>query len=255
MSDVTTRNASGTPCWFDMTVPDKKVAMDFYGSLFGWEFSDDYYNMCLVRGKQVAAVVEPWPGTEPPEQSNWTTYLAVNDLDATIDKIRSAGGRIDKETTDVMELGRMAIASDPTGGTFGLWEAGTHLGSAVVNEPGAPCWHELTSKDTAAASNFYATVFGYELEPMGAEGFDYTVLKVSGEPVGGIYGDADQRPSAGHGAWLIYFGIDDTDAAARQATASGGKVLSSPEDTPYGRMAILADPFGAHLAVIKLPQG
>jgi predicted enzyme related to lactoylglutathione lyase len=47
----------------------------------------------------------------------------------------------------------------------------------------------------------------------------------------------------------IYFAVDDADAAVARATAAGGSVVREAQDSPYGRFAIVADPFGAALAV------
>ena len=32
---------------------------------------------------------------------------------------------------DVFDAGRMTIAQDPTGATFGVWQAGKHIGAAA----------------------------------------------------------------------------------------------------------------------------
>jgi predicted enzyme related to lactoylglutathione lyase len=50
--------------------------------------------------------------------------------------------------------------------------------------------------------------------------------------------------------WLVYFAVDDADAAVQRATGNGGRVLFGLEDSPYGRMATLADPNGAVFGVI-----
>jgi len=45
--------------------------------------------------------------------------------------------------------------------------------------------------------------------------------------------------------WLLYFGVADTAAAVRAAEERGGSVLVREFETPYGRMAGLADPAAA----------
>ena len=132
--------AHGTPCWVDVTSDDMAATNAFYGGLFGWSGDDlgaeaGGYTMYTLRGNRVAAGSPPPPGGEgvPP---HWTTYLASDDADETASRIRDAGGTVLTEPFDVFDSGRMLIASDPTGATFGVWQAGTHIGVELANEPG-----------------------------------------------------------------------------------------------------------------------
>lgn len=259
MTEITTQLPEGVPCWADLGVPDHRRAMEFYGAMFGWDFDEGpaeygYYTMCLLRGKPVAAVASP-PGADS-RASWWTPYLSTDSTDATVKRINDAGGKLAMEPMDVMDQGRMAIAEDPSGATFGLWQGDKHIGAQIVNEPGAMTWNELHTSDSAAARRFYQEIFGYEPEPM--TGMDYTVLKVDGraDPIGGIFGTSDDLPGpGGRPHWLTYFAVDDTDAAATTAAQQGGTVRQEPEDTPYGRLAVVSDPFGAVFAVIRSEEG
>ena len=122
-----TSYAHGTPCWTDVTSTDLPRAVEFYRALFGWdaevaaEPEAGGYTMFTLDGKNVAA-------GSPPQQegipSHWTTYIASDDVDATADKIREAGGTVLVDPFDVFDAGRMTIAQDPTGATFGVWQAG-----------------------------------------------------------------------------------------------------------------------------------
>jgi predicted enzyme related to lactoylglutathione lyase len=49
----------------------------------------------------------------------------------------------------------------------------------------------------------------------------------------------------------VYFGVADTAATAAAAERAGGSVLAPPFETPYGRLAALADPGGATFWVIQ----
>ncbi len=52
--------------------------------------------------------------------------------------------------------------------------------------------------------------------------------------------------------WLVYFAVDDADAAVEAATKAGGSAMMGPMDIPQvGRIAVLADGQGAVFAVIK----
>lgn len=51
--------------------------------------------------------------------------------------------------------------------------------------------------------------------------------------------------------WLVYFGVADTPATVAAAQRGGGSVLVPEMDTPFGRLAVLADPVGATFSVIE----
>ena len=174
----------------------------------------------------------------------WNTYIATDDADATAAKVVAAGGTMLMEPFDVMDAGRMAVAFDPTGGGFGLWQAGQHTGAQLVNEPNTLVWNDLQTGDRAAANAFYSAVFGWTQEPFGDV---YDVQKVGGEPVGGI-GQADGAPG-----WQVYFAVADADATAAKAVELGGEIVSEPADLPYGRDTLLRDPHGVAFHALRMP--
>ncbi|HEY7487435.1 MAG TPA: VOC family protein [Streptosporangiaceae bacterium] len=251
MSEVTSNAATGTPTWIDLGIPDLERAEAFYGAVFGWEFDEGApetgrYTMCLVRGKAVAAIM---PNPDPnATEFWWNAYFATDDVDGTAKRITDAGGMVPMEPMDVMDAGRMAIGVDPRGGQFGLWHGRTMIGASIINEPGAMAWTELETPDTKSASEFYAAVFERPIEAMSEPGFDYHMITVDGRPVAGIWG----RPERDRARWVTYFAVDDTDAAVGAATGAGGTVERAAQDSPYGRMAVLQDPFGVTFSVIKL---
>lgn len=250
MTEIIGTRPRGVPNWTDIGVPDLARAMDFYGTLFGWEFNagveqNGYYTMCLLRGKPVAAMM---PTQDPGSNDHWwNVYFATDDVDGAAKRITDGGGTLIMEPMDVMDQGRMVLAKDPAGAQFGLWDGRAHPGAQIVNEPGATCWHELRTPDTATAAAFYGAVLDRPVESMGMPGFDYLTVKVGEDSVAGVFGVPD-LPSR----WTVYFAVDDADEAVRKVTATGGELRRGPEDSPYGRFALVADPFGAELAVMAL---
>ena len=96
----------------------------------------------------------------------------------------------------------MAIAADPSGAVFGIWQAGQMIGSSLVNEPGGLTWEDLRSTDPAAAQDFYRALFGYRLDPVEMAGPDYGTFALPGEqaPLGGMgpmMGSPEGTPSTG----------------------------------------------------------
>lgn len=193
-------------------------------------------------------------GHRPQQQGSpnaWTLYFASDDADATAAAITDHGGTVLVPPGDVGPLGRMLIATDPTGASFGVWEAGTHIGAGVVNEPGGVTWEDLRSPSPGAARAFYVAVFGHRTEALPDAGPDYTTFALAGEeaPLGGMGGMMGSEGQPAH--WLVYFGVPDATAAVTAAERAGGSVAMRDFDSPYGRMAGLADPAGAAFMVIQ----
>ncbi len=250
MSDVSERHAQGTPAWVDLAVPDVPAAASFYGAVFGWEYTAPPgdlggYQVALVRGRQAAGIA-PLDGAGP---AAWTTYLATDDLDATLDAARRAGGVPRGPVFDVGDQGRGALMLDPTGAVVGLWQGGAHIGAGVVNEAGALCWNELATPDAATAAAFYRAALGVEVADAGF-GFDYSTVNVAGRVVAGLYDASEALPDGDSARWVVYFQGSDTDVAVAAAVNAGGSVVKPAQDTPFGRTAHLSDPWGAEFAVI-----
>jgi len=157
------------------------------------------------------------------------------------------------EPMDVMEFGRMAVLADPTGAVVGIWQAGTHTGVNLANEPGTFFWAEGLSSDLAAARAFYGAVFGYEYEDLSAPGFEYVTTNIGGRPVGGLGGTGSQ-PEGAPPHWQVYFAVADTDSSAAQAVALGGTILDGPRDTTYGRLAVVQGPAGEQFALMSTAE-
>jgi uncharacterized protein len=151
---------------------------------------------------------------------------------------------------DVMQAGRMAVVADSTGAAFGLWQAGDHKGAGIVNEPGALTWNECMTRDYDGARKFYAEVFDYQYDDVGDGDFSYSVLHLGGSPVGGIGELGADMPPDVPPHWMAYFAVADTDDTVTRAGELGAQVRMGPQDTPYGRLAVLQGPQGEIFAVI-----
>jgi predicted enzyme related to lactoylglutathione lyase len=246
---------AGTPCWVDLSVPDLTAAKEFYGAVFGWTFLDSgaefgNYQICQVDGRAAAAI---GPCQAEGQPTAWTVYLASDDADGTAKLIADNGGTVLAEPFDIPGNGRMCIAQDPLGATFGVWQAaGTH-GVEIYMEPGSLVWTDARLPDPDTGRTFYAAVFGYRYEPIEGAPPDYTSIHFDGardgEPVGGI-GGMMGAPEGTPPHWLAYFMVPDADVATASARAAGGTILAEPFDTPYGRMAGITDPHGASFVVV-----
>jgi hypothetical protein len=252
-----TEYANGTPSWVEIGTTDVAGAEKFYSGILGWEADHQpmgegmVYSMQTIGGKNAAAVYDQREDQKaagmPPM---WLTYITVDDVDATTAKVGPAGGSVMQEPFDVFEAGRMSIIADPAGGIIGLWQAKDHIGSQLSGEHGAISWNEYMSSGTDKSKAFFEAVLGvtFFADPgMGG----YSMMMVDGAPVAGVIQRSEQMPELAN-PWLVYFAVDDCDAAFAKATSTGAAVVVPPMDIPPGRFSILKDPQEAEFGVIKV---
>jgi predicted enzyme related to lactoylglutathione lyase len=127
-------------------------------------------------------------------------------------------------------------------------------GFEVENEPNAPVWWELHTRDYSGEVSFYQRAFGWQTEETGnSDDFRYTQYQVGGAEYAGIMDATAYLPDDVAALWEIYIGVDDVDDAAARAVELGGSIVLDPEDTPYGRLAKIKDPTGATIKLRGLP--
>lgn len=244
----------GAPCWIDLMTSDPDTTRPFYEQLFGWtaeEAGEEYggYVNFLKDGIGVAGCMRNDGQSGAPD--GWTIYLATDDINAVADATPANGGQVHMGPMDVMELGKMAVIADSGGATVGVWQPGLHKGFGVLGEPGAPAWFELLTRDYRASVEFYEAVFGWRTYVASdTPELRYTTLGEGEDQLAGVMDATDFLPEGVPAHWSVYFDSDDTDATLAKATELGGSIVTPAEDTPYGRMATVADPTGALFKVI-----
>jgi uncharacterized protein len=238
----------GVPCWVDTWQGDAEGAATFYTELFGWESARDEYGMFRLRGRDVAGL-----GERAVEPAAWTTYVWVDDADATAAAAAEAGGSVVVEPFDSLDGGRIAIVADPAGAALGVWQLGEHRGAELVNEPGAWAMSLLASPDAEGAKAFYGSVFGWDTEAFGPATMFRLPGYVGGEPQQPVPRDVVAVMVGGETArWTPDFWVQDADDTVQRAQELGGSVIAPPADTGVGRTAVLADPAGAVFSISKV---
>ncbi|MEV5282160.1 VOC family protein [Streptomyces sp. NPDC051994] len=252
----------GAPCWADASLSDLAAGKRFYGELLGWTFDEDtparhgHYTNAYKDGKRVAALQPKRDGRMP---TTWTVYFATPDARALAARIREAGGQVITDPLPVPPHGTMAVAADPGGAVFGLWQADAHTGFELTREPGSFCWTEVYTRDKDQADAFYESVFGYLGGSAGSPdelGADIRTWSLPGtEPGPGTAVGARSLMSPAFPAvlpdhFLVYFRVEDCDASVAACTRLGGRVTAEPFDIRYGRMAVLNDNQGATFAIL-----
>lgn len=116
---------------------------------------------------------------------------------------------------------------------------------------GAPVVHfEIHARDASALQAFYGGVFGWTVTPS-AHG--YGVVS-TGAPRG-IHGGIAQAGPRSPAPVVLYVEVDDLDAAAARAVAAGGTVLMRPTALPAMTLAMVADPEGNAIGLVRPRQG
>lgn len=239
----------GAPCWIDLLSSDLDRAQEFYGTVFGWTFESagpEYggYVNASKDGQPVAGLMGNTPEMRSPD--GWTTYLHTSDIAATLRAATAAGATTCVEPMEIPAKGHMAMLTDPSGAVVGLWQPIGHQGFNVVNEAGAPVYHQLTTRDYGKALDFYRDVFGWHTDTVSdTDEFRYSTASFDGDALLGVMDGtmflADGVPSN----WYFFLGAEDVDKTVQLVKENGGTVIRDAEDTPYGRLAAVADPTGA----------
>ena len=203
--------------------------------------------MCYVGGDDVAAMVE-----QNHQPGHWNHYVSVESAEEATAEARRLGATVLEEPFDVMDVGRMAVLSDPDGAVFCVWEARGHAGAARVNDPGCMTWNELRSRQPDEAAAFYAGLFGWGTEPITEDGRTvYVTIKNSAGWMNGGIMPTTETPADAPSFWLIYFTVPSCDAAVARTQELGGRVLAGPMEPGFGRIAVLSDPQGTPFAVFE----
>jgi predicted enzyme related to lactoylglutathione lyase len=238
----------------DLMSTDQAAAARFYSDLFGWKPTEisvmGFKVVRLSLGEQVLGAVMPFdPALGHP--SHWVPYMYVESVDACCKKTGELGGNVCMGGMEIPP-GRFALVNDPQGAIFSPFtpKGGAPAEPPASPAPGAFCWDELLTNDPAGAKKFYTSLFGWGSKEwdMGPGG-TYTLLQRGEQSIAGIMkmpSDASHRPM-----WLPYVAVADADAAAARAEKLGAKVAAPPNSIPdVGRMAVLADPTGASIAIL-----
>lgn len=247
----------GSFCWVELGTTDQNAAKKFYGELLGWTANDspmgpgEFYTMFALDGRTAGACYTLRPDMKaqgvPP---HWMIYVSVKSADETAKKITAAGGKLYCDPLDVMDVGRMAVAQDPTGATFSIWQAKSHQGFEVEGRPGAFCWADLMTPDAPKATKFYESVFGWQFDP-GKDQADYLHIKNGEKYIGGVPPAEHRNPNAPP-HWLAYLMVENCEASTAKAKTNGAQVYAGPMHMEkVGTWSVVADPQGAVFALFQ----
>ncbi len=242
--------------WYDLMTSDPAAATAFYRDVIGWQAQDagmagSPYTLLTTATGMVGGVM-----SIPEESHNaspgWLGHIGVDDVDAYAARITEAGGVIHRAPRDIPDVGRFAVASDPHGAVFLLFQALQPMSGPDRQVPpplGHVAWHELYAGDLKAAWEFYSGLFGWtadaaiDMGPMGL----YQTFSADGVPTGGMMTKPLQMPAPW---WLYYIHVEGVGATLEKIKGAGGEVIMDPRQVPGGGwIAQCLDPQGALFAI------
>lgn len=254
------RYLHGQFSWIDIMTPDLRASRNFYSELFDWDMVDipidggGVYVEFQFAGRAVAGM-----GEMPNDLSNrgtpaaWSSYINVDDVDATADEAEFLGATIEMPPMQVMNEGRMAILVDPVGARISLWQPGEHLGAEQVNSPTSLCWNELVTPNPEESLRFYGDLFDWEFRRSDEDDSLYYEILNRGRANGGVIEMTEEWGSiAPH--WMPYISVFDCDETLEKAIKLGASIDMDPVDITPGRFAVVIDPQGAAITVMKLNE-
>lgn len=236
--------------WYELLTTNAAAARAFYASVLGWQAQDAStaafpYSVFLAGKTEVSGLMELPPdalrmGAEP----RWVGYVAVDDIDDTVERLKRLGGSVFVPPTD-SNIGRVSIVTDPQKATFGIVGA-LKRGAPAVEPPlpGTVGWHELLAGDGATAFGFYSELFSWKPAPRENDRLDsYRLVEAGGLTSVGMFNKLPRVPVP---FWLYYFEVIDLALAVARVKEGGGRVVQGPMELLGGSwIARCIDPQGA----------
>lgn len=115
---------NGTFCWNELATKDLGAAKKFYTELLGWRLQESTaagmaYNEIVVGDEHIGGIYQ-MTAEDGDAPSHWMAYVAVDDVDAKAKLAAELGGKLCVPPTDIPNVGRFCVITDPTGATFSL---------------------------------------------------------------------------------------------------------------------------------------
>ncbi len=253
-----TGNLANRPRWIDLATDDPEAAQQFYGQLFGWQMdvSDDPqyggYAIGTIDGRGAAGIGGKQDASQP---TAWSLYIGTDYIEGLVGRVSQEGGSVVAPPFDVGDQGRIAVFQDPAGAVISTWQGkqpGTGASTFLSDQPNAFSWAELTARDVTTVIPFYERVFDWTTKTSDGGDQPYYEFQHDGQSVLGAIEMPPELPAEAPAYWLIYFDVEDVDAAFARAVELGATEVVGPQEFPGGRFAIVSDPQGATFGLLKV---
>jgi uncharacterized protein len=233
---------------FEIISNDTAALEKFYGELFGWHLqSFPEMNYALID-THAGAGINGGIGSEPGGGSRVTWYVAVEDLQKTLDMAEKLGGKTAMPPSE-LPMVTLAQFTDPQGNLIGLVkdDPGEAPGVSSGKNP-AIAWFEVLGTDARALGDFYTKLFGWNVEFVEGSPVDYGQIEAQdGKGIAGGIGASPNVPNQ----TTVYALVDDLQNYLDRAEALGAKTLMPPESMGNVSIALFADPTGNVFGLYK----
>ena len=234
----------GEIVWIDLLTNDAKASKKFFKDLLGWSFKNyGDYELALSGTKPVAGIMEDQELLKGSKTSYWVVSASVNDVDESINKIKSKGGKVLSDPMEISGRGTVALVQDAQGAFFSILHnsAGDPKASAPRN--GQWMWAELWTDNPEAAVSFYTDVLAITAKPLSDnEEGDYFILKGDTYEFGGITETPVKNEDP---IWIPVLRVANAETLAKKAVDLGGSILINPVEVSGKKVALVATPSGA----------
>jgi predicted enzyme related to lactoylglutathione lyase len=105
----------------EIPADDTAKSLEFWGSLFGWQFQEypggpSEYHMAQLSDQSGVAITNM-----EPEKRGTRSYFDVDDINVGAARVKELGGEAD-QPMPVPSMGWFSTCKDPHGNEFGLWQ-------------------------------------------------------------------------------------------------------------------------------------
>jgi uncharacterized protein len=235
---------------FEIIAPESDTLAKFYSELFGWHtetFPDPPYTIIDTHaGRGINGGI----GSDPQGGTRVTFYVAVDDMQKTLDQATKLGGSVVMPITE-LPMVKLAMFTDPQGNVVGIvFNDPTQEGGAVSSGSNPPIsWFEVLGSDAKALADFYSKLFGWTVDFGDGSGpMEYGQVDAREAGIGGGIGTMPDAPYK----TTVYAEVDDLQKYLDVAESLGAKTVMPPQSMGTVSVALFSDPGGNVLGLYKM---
>jgi len=241
--------------WHDLATPNPDASMDFYKSVFGWEYSligsgENTYYVILNDDKPIGGMFKL--AAKYGNAGEWVGSISVNDVDAAVKYNIDQGGKTVFDAVSFKGRGETALVQDPQGAIVAFLHADGG-DPAFIKEPeeNSWLWNELWTNDTDGSLKYYNGLFGFGAKSISGSKAPYFVFEKDKTKYCGVLGNPVKGARS---AWMPYIRVSDVKSAVEKAKKAGATIMMEPnENIRKGSVAVILDPYGAQFTVQEWP--
>jgi uncharacterized protein len=217
---------------------DPRALADFYSELFGWsctEDSEDYVDVDTRTSWGIGGGIGASPGGR-----TVTLYVAVDDVEATLEAAEDLGGKaVTEATEEVPGAITLADVADSEGNVLSLVQSGPLADRSEAGGEHPVVYFEILASDWVGVRDFWVNLFEWDTNEF--PDYHYSIIQAEAPGIGGGIG----KSQSGYRQVAFYVLVTDPQAILDRAEELGGSTIKAPFGDPDGQQfAQFADPEG-----------